>query len=195
MIDYAEPQRGIFTLSLLEPAACEEIVARAQEKGVWEQAEIIESTGEGEGHVIPEMRQASLVFFDKDTPVGHLFDEKIETRVRPLLKTRWKRDYPEYETLQVVRYDPGDFFVAHRDSGPHTERRYFSVVCYLNDTFEGGGTYFPNKDYTVVPQQGNAVIFPSNYLHQGQHVRQGTKYIAVTWLLGPPPVSSEAWFT
>ena len=59
--------------------------------------------------------------------------------------------------------------------------RKISIITYLNDGFDGGGTEFPHKVYK--PQAGYAVMFPSNwcYPHSGQPVPNGKKRVAVTW--------------
>ena len=184
MIDYAQPQRGIYTFPLFDQATCAQIIEQAHEEGTWDSAEIVNKKSAGEGFVQPQVRSASVAFFGPGTTVWSLIHERVDTIIRPFVHTRWRRDLPEHETIQVVRYLPGDFYKAHRDAASHYVRRFFSVVTYLNDDFEGGGTHFPHRSYTVVPEQGKTVVFPSNYLHQAERVRNGTKYVAVTWLLG-----------
>ena len=87
-----------------------------------------------------------------------------------------------------MRYIPGGFYKAHTDSGRRSHARYITMVCYLNDDFQGGGTYFPNADYRVTPKQGMAVLFPADYLHQADTVLEGMKYIAIAWLVDTAPV-------
>lgn len=186
MIDYAEPSPGILTLPLLDRAACETVMTRSEDEA-WVPAGVVGKANKGQSHVNVDMRQAALRFFERDTDIWHLLHEKIDGVVRPLVQARWKRDFPNHSTVQIVRYPPGGFYRAHRDSGPYNEVRYFTVVCYLNDDYEGGGTYFPDAAYTVVPEQGKTVLFPADYLHQAEPVRNGTKYVAVIWLLAPPP--------
>ncbi len=59
--------------------------------------------------------------------------------------------------------------------------RKVSVILYLNEGFEGGGTEFIHT--ALKPKPGYAIIFPSNwcYPHAGQKVVSGKKRIAVTW--------------
>ena len=187
MIDVAEPSPGILTLSLLDQATCEAIMARSEAENTWVPAGVVEKKT-SLSRVNTNVRQAAIRFFERDTDIWNLFHEKINGVVRPLVTMRWKRDFPNHSGVQVVRYPPGGFYRAHRDSGPRNNVRYFTVVCYLNDDYEAGGTYFPDAAYPVVPEQGKTVIFPADYLHQAERVLEGTKYIAVTWLLAPPPV-------
>jgi len=81
------------------------------------------------------------------------------------------------------RYEPGDFFVRHADADPvHNPERRVSIVLYLSDDFTGGGTRFPTLDRTYKLSAGQALMFPSHYLHQGEPVESGTKYALVGFL-------------
>ncbi len=86
-------------------------------------------------------------------------------------------------SFQMLRYEVGGHYVAHRDSGPEffRERRY-SIVCYLNDDFEGGETHFVGLNKTIEPQAGAMLLFPSFYIHAAQKVVKGTKYVLTSYL-------------
>jgi predicted 2-oxoglutarate/Fe(II)-dependent dioxygenase YbiX len=88
----------------------------------------------------------------------------------------------------AVRYQPGDYYAPHTDTGADLLDRYFTVLCYLNDDFEGGETRFPQIGYSVAPRRGKAVVFPATYLHQAGRVTSGEKYVIVSWLAGRPPI-------
>jgi len=85
------------------------------------------------------------------------------------------------EAVNFVRYGQGQHFGVHSDHG-------FSYVCtvstvmYLNDGYKGGGLWFPYLNYTYQPQEGDVVLFPSNFLysHAALPVEEGIKYSAVT---------------
>jgi len=85
------------------------------------------------------------------------------------------------EAINFVRYGEGQHFKTHPDSGPSYSCDV-STVMYLNSDYEGGELYFPNFDYTYVPQYGDIVLFPSSYLfsHAALPVKSGIKYSAVT---------------
>lgn len=68
--------------------------------------------------------------------------------------------------------------------------RMFSVMFYLNDDFEEGGTLFVTPNIEVRPKTGRCVIW-KNYLggkpnaqsmHAGLPVKEGIKYIGVKWV-------------
>jgi len=82
----------------------------------------------------------------------------------------------QIEALQLVRYQPGEFFGIHHDLGNLLEddtvqlpskdyackRRLVTMFCYLNtlQEDEGGCTYFPKCSHLrVKPKRGRAVLW------------------------------------
>ncbi len=75
------------------------------------------------------------------------------------------------EPLQIVRYEPGQFYRAHYDffepSDPQNAKplarggqRMFTFFVYLNDIDDGSGcTRFPRLDLKVNPQEGKAIFW------------------------------------
>ena len=74
------------------------------------------------------------------------------------------------EDLQVVRYQPGQYYNEHHDSCCDNNdkcrefisrggQRRLTVLVYLNDGFGDGHTYFRNLDLKVKPGIGDAVVF------------------------------------
>lgn len=118
--------------------------------------------------------------------------------------------YPEdhQEDLQVVRYPEGGFFKPHFDcceGGPDECRRMnatggprrVTLIIYMNDGYQGGETYFPNINETVVPVTGKAVVFWSTdemdgviqqSFHGGNPVKGGEKWICNKWVHPKPYV-------
>ena len=113
--------------------------------------------------------------------------------------------YDHGEDLQVVRYEPGQFYRRHHDQntavwapqGP----RVLTFFMYLNDPEAGGETAFPNvPDPTgegphliVKPKLGHAILWPSvrqdapmeadsRTDHEAMPVHQGVKYGANMWI-------------
>ena len=90
------------------------------------------------------------------------------------------------EGIQVLEYQPGQKYNFHHDAATDKKlkeyERKLSIILYLNDGFEGGGTEFI-KNQVLKPEPGHAIMFPSNwcYPHSGQEVISGKKRIAVTW--------------
>ena len=185
MMRYREPQPGIITMPLLEADESATVLADLKANHEWEPATV---RGQAKPeHQAPKVRSATVSSLEAQSEHSLLFRGRIQSFVRPLIRKRWNRDIMHHSSIQLVKYVPGDFYVAHRDSGRQFDNRYFTVVCYLNDGFKGGGTYFPSSDFTVQPEAGKAVVFPSDYLHRADKLIEGVKYIAVIWMLDTPP--------
>lgn len=183
-----EPKPGIFTFPFLKESEAAQILAKIKSNDVsWKPAHVYGRKNPGK--LVPDVRTASVSGFARESDEGRLFDARIQETVRPLIFERWQRDFTKHSGVQLVKYEPGGFYKAHRDNGVLYKNRYYTIVCYLNADFEGGETSFPELDYSVAPEAGKAVVFPSHYLHMGNEVMNGTKYIAVIWMLDKPPIS------
>jgi prolyl 4-hydroxylase len=107
-------------------------------------------------------------------------------------------DIKKGEDLQGQKYEPGQYFKEHNDyfSGDaydkhclHSGNRTFTFMIYLNDDFEGGGTYFPKLQKTIKPELGKAVVWQNTIdgepqpetMHEGTTITKGVKYIITSW--------------
>ena len=102
------------------------------------------------------------------------------------------------EYLQLLQYEPGQYYRQHHDYIPHHKDmpcgvRILTLFIYLNDVEEGGGTHFPFLDITVQPKKGSAVLWPSvldqkpeskdgRTEHEALPVIKGLKYGANAWI-------------
>lgn len=110
-----------------------------------------------------------------------------------------------FERLQVVRYEPGQFYKPHHDyldaNLPDVKKngqRVATVFVYLNNLKEGeegGGTRFPSINKTITPQQGVAAMWWSHTpegklddktLHSGEPVTKSIKYGLNIWARDRP---------
>lgn len=189
-LEYTEEVAGIISTQLYSPLYCRSLLEYARASDGWTAASIFaEGRGAGDAAARPAYRSARSLAFDSRSSFGREFDEQVTRTVKPLVNRIWQSNLKTHKATHIVRYAPGDFYVAHTDTIPGDDYRYFSVVCYLNEDFEGGQTSFPVLDYSVKPRTGAAVIFPATYLHRAEAVTAGEKFVVVTWLCGPPPVS------
>ncbi|KAJ3098124.1 hypothetical protein HDU97_004308 [Phlyctochytrium planicorne] len=102
------------------------------------------------------------------------------------------------EVWRLARYDTDGHFGPHRDGVLQLGlnlRSMKTFMFYLNGDFEGGGTHFVQdqglfrdetgkiraQDGTIIskiqPEQGMAIIFNHNLLHEGGTLLSGKKYI------------------
>lgn len=106
--------------------------------------------------------------------------------------------YPE--PPQFLRYEQGDFFVAHQDGNTgliHDDSRFrrVSIIVFMNGpsseplpgTYEGGTLLlhepYPNFDIhtPVVATPGTLIAFRSETTHEVTPVRRGQRYTIVSW--------------
>jgi prolyl 4-hydroxylase len=106
------------------------------------------------------------------------------------------------EDVQIVRYGPGGFYNPHYDACEGDDKhcrsfvsrggqRYATLLVYLSDDFDGGGTHFPMIEYTALPKKGDAIFFYNtdaegrlfkDSQHGGMQVGAGNKWIANIWV-------------
>ncbi len=122
--------------------------------------------------------------------------QRVEARIAHLLA--WPAEFGE--GLQILRYAPGAQYRPHYDyfdpAEPGTPtilrrggQRLATLVIYLQEPEQGGGTTFPDVGLEVAPRRGTGVFFsyerpePSTRtLHGGAPVLAGEKWVATKWL-------------
>lgn len=104
-----------------------------------------------------------------------------------------------YECLQLLKYNVGQFYRAHDDAiTVHNEQshgpRLLTFFIYFNEVEKGGGTRFPNlHDMTITPKKGRVLIWPSilddgswepdiRTTHEALEVEAGFKFSANAWI-------------
>jgi len=190
MIQYKEERQGVVSLRLFEPGECRKLVEKIDHLEGWSAALIREATEDEDYNNVTrrDVRSANIMASAQVEWLYRAFEQKIDSLVKRLVQQLWKLDLSGQSGTQLLKYEPGDHYQPHRDTGVDLEERYFSIVCYLNDDFEGGRTLFPTIDHAVIPAAGVAVIFPSIYLHGSEPVINGRKLVLVSWIDGPVPI-------
>lgn len=113
----------------------------------------------------------------------------------PLAMELWERLKPYFpdrigqsipiglnEMFRIYKYSKGQRFKMHKDgSYKRNEKEYslYSLVIFLNTNFEGGQTSF-RKLFSVIPEQGKALLFAHSLRHEGREVDKGEKYVLRT---------------
>lgn len=99
--------------------------------------------------------------------------------------------YPDYTDL--VYWPSGLSMDVHADAvwldgtPAMFPYRYCAGVCYLNDDYEGGETFFPNFNVEIKPKKGKVVLFPSNLEYQhGVREVKGDRYTMPIWFSKNP---------
>ena len=143
-------------------------------------------------------RTSSTVFLDRnETP--------ITTAIQARVSKAAGMPVSHMERLQVVRYQPGQYYKPHFDYlEPSTQdvmdhgQRVITIFAYLNnleDGETGGGTRFPHLDLTVRPEMGKAALWHDvtssgnvdpRTLHGGEALMKSVKYGLNCWWRDKP---------
>lgn len=140
---------------------------------------------ENGGRVVSDSRTSHTFVIHEQHTLLHSMRERAVNLCRMPLKN--------IEKVQCVRYIVGDEYGLHYDafaSGNEAGNRMYTVLIYLNDDFEGGGTWFSELDRTILPEKGKAVIFTNLEndeiqplsRHAGLPVINGVKYASNLWI-------------
>ena len=180
--------------NVLTKDECENIINFSKEKFF---KQPLLSGGEG--------RTSSQFFIEKGLDVV----SKIEEFTANCLPTYNKLtlSVENQEPASIVMYEKGEQYKAHWDYFhpqyhpkeyeafvvPSNNNRVATTIFYLNDSFEGGETYFPKIDFKIKPELGMCIAFINMFsddefneesLHAGLPVISGEKYIATKWVRG-----------
>ena len=81
--------------------------------------------------------------------------------------------------IEIVFWPTNSFQNLHHDNA--SNETTLSSICYLNDNYEGGQTYF--EDGTIFkPVTGRIVFFDGkHYLHGVKKIISGNRYVIATW--------------
>jgi len=89
------------------------------------------------------------------------------------------------DNVQIKKWNVGHNMGPHTDGYDGDTDLVFSLVCYLNEDYEGGEIVFPNQNITVKPKKGSLIMFPSQepFVHQVNEVKAGYRYMstAAAW--------------
>lgn len=88
--------------------------------------------------------------------------------------------------IEITKWSVNSFQPLHYDTG--SDKTILSSVCYLNDNFLGGQTFF--EDGTVFKPKKNRILFFNGmyYKHGVVSVQNGTRYTLATWYKNNDPI-------
>ena len=185
---FVEESDGLLSVQLFDHAECRSLLSQVTGAAGWYDASIRvhDESGSSRDILLPDARVATVLQLLAVPAVARRFDVQVDVLIKPLIACYWNFDLREHDGSQVVRYGVGGHYQMHDDAGDTCGERQFSIVCYLNDGFTGGGTHFPDLAYTVTPECGKAIVFPARYLHRAERVASGEKIVIVSWVVEPP---------
>jgi SM-20-related protein len=122
--------------------------------------------------------------------VEALLRQRLEA-LRPVLAAHFGQALGTLEPLQVLRYRPGDFFVAHEDGNTplvHDASRHrrvsISLLLSAPGDYTGGDLVFHSRDFdkAAVPvPAGGVVAFRSETTHEVLPLETGERLSVAAW--------------
>jgi predicted 2-oxoglutarate/Fe(II)-dependent dioxygenase YbiX len=181
-MEIKEEAPDVFSFDLFSAADAARFLADAASCVSWVPALVY---GKEDRTLNKEMRQCSEQELSGVPRLAPVVDEALARAAR-IAGLCWRWPVKRFSDTRLVRYETGDFISTHVDSHPDNARswRQISLVCYLNDGYEGGETVFPRQRLAVTPRAGKAILFPSGITHPhgANAVTKGTRFVIVSWL-------------
>tara|TARA_R100001129_G_C5319847_1_gene247332 strand:+ start:408 stop:1151 length:744 start_codon:yes stop_codon:yes gene_type:complete len=192
MIKYNNTPSIVVEDNVLSPALCEHIVNLAETKGLGDN--LINRDGKP---IQDKARTSKGAFFDYG-------DNDVLDGVIEALSGMCGLPPTRLEPVTIQRYQPGQEYKPHYDAFLPDEmgempksakikeggNRCVTMIAYLNDVQDGGGTVFPVLGLGIQAKQGRVLMFgnldenkiahPAS-LHMGLPPENGDKWIITFW--------------
>jgi prolyl 4-hydroxylase len=172
--------------ALFSPAECDFLIAEAQP---WLQPSVVVDPQTGRQLRNPIRTSDGMSFgYFQEVPAVHALNRRIAAATGT--------DAKQGESLQVLRYRPGQEYKPHFDAlAGEPNQRVLTVLVYLTDDYEGGETLFLRTGLRFKGRKGDALIFRNALAdgrgddmaqHAGLPVARGEKIIASRWIRARP---------
>ena len=143
-----------------------------------------EISGDYKMPVYEHDRQDRVDHVIKEPGTLQFLDQRIFSRVTPMIKKAFAYDVTRREDLHIARYsgERGGNLMGHRDNvSAATAYRRFALSLNLNDDYEGGEVMF--KEFGSVGYKsdtGTALVFSSALLHEVLETTHGVRYTLIS---------------
>ena len=154
----AEKPRLVYSHNIISSEAAEALIGYASKK--IERSSVI-NTNRKEGSEVNPVRTSSGMFVTEDA--NSWFNMELRNNAAKIAGVP-----PNFmEATQVLQYKAGQFYKPHSDYFDLDDRvnmdrggqRIATMLTWLNDVPQGGGTTFPNAGIIVNPKKGDSVMF------------------------------------
>lgn len=172
--------------ALFSPAECDFLAAEAQP---WLAPSVVIDPRTGRQHRNPVRTSDGMSFaLFLEGPAVHALNRRIAAATGT--------GVAQGETLQVLRYRPGQEYKPHFDAVPgETNQRILTMLVYLNEGYDGGETVFLKTGLSFKGNKGDALLFRNALAdgradeltqHAGRPVSAGEKLLASRWIRARP---------
>lgn len=142
----------------------------------------------GRGEVESNVRRTKRV--DAAEEIRTLILQRLRDAM-PQINAHFGVTTNEVEEPQFLRYEEGDFFVAHQDGNTPLTRddsrfRKISAVIFLSEPheYEGGALVF-HPDFTtrhaLTPEAGTLIAFRAETTHEVVPLTRGERFTIASW--------------
>lgn len=143
-----------------------------------------------------EQRTVSLARRSARLTVPPVIDALLRDRllaVRPRLEALFNVALGELEPLQILRYCPGDYFVAHQDGNTpliHDDTRHrrvsLSLLLSPSEDWTGGQLVFHGASREIAEvAAGGAIAFRAETTHEVTPLETGERFSVAAWFRAP----------
>ncbi|MGB0721584.1 MAG: 2OG-Fe(II) oxygenase [Gammaproteobacteria bacterium] len=172
----------------LEKDSCDALLADCVSSRWWEPATV------GNGTLRSATRNCDTLavtahHFTRDKPEIRLPMMRTLNTVAGQMLSAYRERFPAIHALrnapfELLRYHPGGFYKHHVDHSAGNPRA-LTLLIQVNNGFEGGTLSFFNGQFELRLQQGDGLLFPSNFMypHAVRPVTSGVRYTLVSWIL------------
>ena len=166
---------------------CQYIIKTIEEHPAWQEAKTlgdVENYRKTKVDYLATRYGTNSQLFKAHSIIGYNFKVAFEDLMNIYKKNENESHlfYTGDEGVQVLKYEPGEYYHEHIDGGPSMNRIH-SCVMFLNEEYEGGEISFPRQKIDFKGKTGDVIFFPSNFTHPhiAREVTTGIKYTAVMW--------------
>ncbi len=171
-----EEAEQIYAFRLFTPELCRLLVGEAEHAGAWRT-----EADEEENPYADGVKEVSLpdttLHLHKLGGLDAVYREIVARHLRPLIEGTWTTFHlQKVSAPYVLKYSLDR--IASMDL--HHDLETVTLVVYLNDDFEGGGTWFPRwKYHTGRRPPGSAILYPGGLSHEhaGTAITSGVRYL------------------
>ena len=171
----------LWCLGKLDGGVCDQIVAEMSNLPVLDAA-----LGVDAKEVDHAIRNTAIRFCPSDYWLNSNFEAFAAQANK---ECGWDYHLTGSEVIQFAKYGPEQHYGWHIDTFTLTSKpldRKITVVCLLNDEFEGGQFQVRlYNDYNAPLEKGTVIAFPSILEHRVIPVKSGVRYSATMWIHGP----------
>lgn len=172
---------------IFDESYCQQLINVSENNYEYETAKI--TVGHNQYQTDTTIRNNDRIVFDNQPLANELF-EKTKPYLPDMIGMWVLKGLNE--RFRYYRYDIGQRFKPHFDGSferSQREKSLLTLIFYLNNDFSGGETKFFEYDgwnsenkvlFEVKPEQGSALVFEHEQLHEGSIITAGKKYVLRT---------------